>query len=385
MMFNVSTEKTEDIEITSPEVNESGDPITLDWIRRYFGLIGVFGIIFNMFTISIVARLGGSKSASGLSVQLLAFWNSLALVVDALFEMVFKTLLDFNIYVAGPWPELACKTVGCFDWLVNHSANWHVVLICLNRYISVGHPIFYHKTWTRKHVWMCSWSIILFTWISQLPFAFFYRAVDGECVLEFGNVVPEMLLFVYLNVQIYILYFIVPGFFILTFSILFMIHLNTARSKFERNKRHSAERLRVEAGFRRMIMALVASYIILGSTNVVGSALYTAGGHEWAYNLGDGALVLQNSLNLFFYILSGPVFREALYAVSTCKEVVKSKVSRQISRSQHDEEEAKASRGVSVSRDQRTPSNKVVNQSQGEQGRGQDTSPNPGQSQPEVN
>ncbi|XP_075255835.1 kappa-type opioid receptor-like isoform X5 [Convolutriloba macropyga] len=337
MMFNVSTEKTEDIEITSPEVNESGDPITLDWIRRYFGLIGVFGIIFNMFTISIVARLGGSKSASGLSVQLLAFWNSLALVVDALFEMVFKTLLDFNIYVAGPWPELACKTVGCFDWLVNHSANWHVVLICLNRYISVGHPIFYHKTWTRKHVWMCSWSIILFTWISQLPFAFFYRAVDGECVLEFGNVVPEMLLFVYLNVQIYILYFIVPGFFILTFSILFMIHLNTARSKFERNKRHSAERLRVEAGFRRMIMALVASYIILGSTNVVGSALYTA----------------------------GPVFREALYAVSTCKEVVKSKVSRQISRSQHDEEEAKASRGVSVSRDQRTPSNKVVNQSQG--------------------
>ena len=57
--------------------------------------------------------------------------------------------------------------------------------------------------------------------------------------------------------------------------------------------------------------------------------------------------------------------QRALYAVSTCKEVVKLKVSKQISRSQHDEEEAKASRGVSVSRDQRTPSNKVVNQSQG--------------------
>ena len=37
--------------------------------------------------------------------------------------------------------------------------------------------------------------------------------------------------------------------------------------------------------------------------------------------------MLQISLNLFFYILSGPVFREALYAASTCKQIVKKKVS----------------------------------------------------------
>ncbi|XP_063727467.1 uncharacterized protein LOC134855017 [Symsagittifera roscoffensis] len=313
----------------------SSDPMTLAWIRTYFGPVGVFGIVFNLFTISIVARLGGNKSASGLSVQLLAFWNSLALVVDAVFDMLLKSLFNFNIYTAGPYPELACKFFGCFDWLVNHSANWHVVLICLNRYISglfslfhiMGHPIFYHRTWTRKQVWMCSWGVVLFTWVSQLPFLFFYRAVEGECVLEFGKLVPELALFVYLNVQIYLLYFILPGFFILLFSILFILHLNAASSKFERSKRSSSERLRTEAGFRRMIMALVMSYVILGSTNVVGSALHSAGDYQWATNLGDGALVLQNSLNLFFYILSGPVFREALYAASTCKQIVKKKVS----------------------------------------------------------
>ena len=43
----------------------SSDPMTLAWIRTYFGPVGVFGIVFNLFTISIVARLGGNKSASG--------------------------------------------------------------------------------------------------------------------------------------------------------------------------------------------------------------------------------------------------------------------------------------------------------------------------------
>ena len=81
----------------------------------------------------------------------------------------------------------------------------------------------------------------------------------------------------------------------------------------------SAERIRTELAYRRMIIALIISYIFIASAASVAIYVGLSQGHIWAYNLGDGLLVTQSSLNLVFYMFSGPVFRNALWRAITCK------------------------------------------------------------------
>ncbi|XP_075263964.1 uncharacterized protein LOC142355789 [Convolutriloba macropyga] len=280
----------------------------------YLGPIGILGIFGNILIIATIFKLEDARnSASGLAVQLLAFWDSMAVLGDAVFEMTFKSILDFNLFTLDSRGVL-CKMLKSFDWLGNHSANWHVVIVCLDRYLSVAMPSFYFSRWSQRHIWTLSVVSVLFTWISQIPIIIMFRKGSHDCaiVLDWFS---ARFVDIFVQVQVYVFYFAIPGVLILGFSAGFIYKLNKSKVS---GASLSPERLRVESAFRRMIVSLIISYAIFATGASVFIHLGITEGYAWAYNLGDGSLVMQSSINLLSYIVSGPVFRKALWVTITC-------------------------------------------------------------------
>ncbi|XP_075257005.1 uncharacterized protein LOC142349379 [Convolutriloba macropyga] len=105
---------------------------------------------------------------------------------------------------------------------------------------------------------------------------------------------------------------------IIVLSTVFIYKMNNKRSKFDNNNL-SAARARLEAAFRRMVIALILSFSVVETLAAIMIHIGVSRGLGWAYNWGDGLLIIQSSINLLFYIISGPVFRNALKEVIMCR------------------------------------------------------------------
>ena len=130
-MNNVSVSSI-DYEDLVEQTNSTNEALDLDWLKYVFGPLGVVGMICNILIIRTVWKLDGNSSASGLAVQLLAVLDFIAILGDAIFEMVLKGMLKVDIFVLDSY-GISCRVFKAIDWLGNNTANWHVVIVCLDR------------------------------------------------------------------------------------------------------------------------------------------------------------------------------------------------------------------------------------------------------------
>ena len=80
-------------DFNSATEGQNDNTINLDFVPWVFGPMGVIGILCNILIIITIARLEGKTSASGLAIQLLAFWDSMAILCDSVFEMVIAEMI----------------------------------------------------------------------------------------------------------------------------------------------------------------------------------------------------------------------------------------------------------------------------------------------------
>ena len=166
---------------TATEISlEANETNFWTFLTLFLSPIGFIGLIFNLLIILTVRKQDKEKSPSGLAVQLLAIWNSVAILGDTFLEIV---LSIFEASIS----DLVCKAIQSFHWLGGVTVNWHVVIICLGRYLSVAVPAWYHQKMARKHVWVVSICVTGCLWVSQWPTIYFFRKVNDQCTMVAGN------------------------------------------------------------------------------------------------------------------------------------------------------------------------------------------------------
>ena len=81
--------------------------------------------------------------------------------------------------------------------------------------------MFYYGQWKRRHIWILSACSVVLTWISQLPFLYFFRKVNNTCDLDPGFF-PAFVLRYFIKFQAYVMFFAVPGILIVSMSVAFI-------------------------------------------------------------------------------------------------------------------------------------------------------------------
>lgn len=156
----------------------------------FFGLIGLAGLLGNALVVLVVSANPGMRSTTNLLIINLA-------VADLLF-VVFCVPFTATDYVMTQWPfgDVWCKVVQYLIVVTAHASIYTLVLMSLDRYLAVVHPVASMGVRTERN----ALKAIIFTWLvivsSAMPVAlchgeqqYWHRGhFQSSCVfLEEGN------------------------------------------------------------------------------------------------------------------------------------------------------------------------------------------------------
>lgn len=165
---------------STPEEDELIATIAAFGAPIMFGLIGITGLIGNMLVVIVVLFNAQMRTTTNVLILNLAVSDLLFVVFCVPF-----TALDY-VLVVWPFGDVWCKTV---QYLIVATANasiFTLVLMSLDRYLAVVHPIA-SRSWRteRNTVHACAlmWSVIL---VASLPAWF----AHGESVSALPSTRP---------------------------------------------------------------------------------------------------------------------------------------------------------------------------------------------------
>nr|QPZ46760.1 allatostatin A receptor [Grapholita molesta] len=126
----------------------------------FFGFIGIVGLVGNALVVLVVSANPGMRSTTNLLIINLA-------VADLLF-VIFCVPFTATDYVMPRWPfgDWWCKVVQYFIVVTAHASVYTLVLMSLDRFMAVVHPIASMSIRTEKNALLaiaCIWVVILTT------------------------------------------------------------------------------------------------------------------------------------------------------------------------------------------------------------------------------
>ncbi|XP_077299242.1 allatostatin-A receptor-like [Arctopsyche grandis] len=119
----------------APEEDWGIEAIVSTVVPVFFGFIGLAGLIGNALVVAVVAWNPGMRSTTNLLIINLA-------VADLLF-VVFCVPFTATDYVLTRWPfgDVWCKVVQYLIVVTAHASIYTLVLMSLDRYLAVVHPV----------------------------------------------------------------------------------------------------------------------------------------------------------------------------------------------------------------------------------------------------
>ncbi|KAG7210170.1 hypothetical protein KM043_011730 [Ampulex compressa] len=151
------------------------EQIVMVVVPLFFGMIGILGLLGNSLVVIVVAANPGMRSTTNILIINLA-------IADLLF-VIFCIPFTATDFVLPFWPfgNLWCKVVQYLIIVTAYASVYTLVLMSLDRYLAVVHPITSMSWRTEKHAILAiciAWTVI-FT-ISTPAFIIHGEEVDGS-------------------------------------------------------------------------------------------------------------------------------------------------------------------------------------------------------------
>lgn len=157
-------------------------------ILFYFG--GVLLSILTIFGNFIVILVYCLNSHLQTTTHLFIFSLAISDVLIGLFSINFYVVYA----VSGEWPfgyEL-CQVWLCMDYVVCQASIIHLIVICLDRFLSIKFPIVYRSRRTRRRGYIALVMVWVIAIVQWLPIIISYRYIvhentvpDGQCYVQF--------------------------------------------------------------------------------------------------------------------------------------------------------------------------------------------------------
>lgn len=188
--LNLTSEGIENFQCNYSSEYENGELLE-DIVSRvvpiFFGFIGIVGLVGNALVVLVVAANPGMRSTTNLLIINLA-------VADLLF-VIFCVPFTATDYVMPRWPfgDLWCKVVQYFIVVTAHASVYTLVLMSVDRYMAVVHPITSMTIRTENNALLaivCIWVVILTTAIpvgichGEREYYYYYRNHSSCVFLE---------------------------------------------------------------------------------------------------------------------------------------------------------------------------------------------------------
>lgn len=148
-----------------PEISETTFIIVSTVVPVFFGFIGITGLLGNALVVLVVLSNQNMRSTTNLLIINLA-------MADLLF-VIFCVPFTGSDYVLDEWPygDVWCRIVQYLIVVTAHASIYTLVLMSLDRYLAVVHPIasmvIRTETYTMRAIFVL-WFIILTTAIPVL-------------------------------------------------------------------------------------------------------------------------------------------------------------------------------------------------------------------------
>lgn len=155
-----NTSWIEEFPSMTPEDEGSLEKIVSTVVPVFFGIIGLAGLLGNALVVLVVSANPGMRSTTNLLIINLA-------VADLLF-VVFCVPFTATDYVLTRWPfgDIWCKVVQYLIVVTAHASIYTLVLMSLDRYLAVVHPVASMGIRTERNAFKCIillWVLILST------------------------------------------------------------------------------------------------------------------------------------------------------------------------------------------------------------------------------
>ncbi len=296
----------------------------------FYIFIGIMGMIDNGFVVAIMLS---SKTMRATLTNILIVNQSVIDFVTSFFVMVNSPTVDFTTSMTGLAGEIYCRfwLTNHFVWSLFYSSSFSLILITIERYMEVVHPI-RHKTWfTHKR----AYQLIAVTWIlgqvynmvTTIPTS---KLQDGVCINV--NIWPSPAAKVVAGVSVFVLTYLLAVLIMIYCytKMIISIHYRVTSNATLPKIRSVAEKQRAEkmAKVRRNIIKTLIlvglCYIICWSLNQFQFLLFNLGhGLDFTsifYHIGVYLVFMNSFINPLVYALQYRQFQIATKKL-LCKSV----------------------------------------------------------------
>ncbi|NXJ70225.1 GP142 protein, partial [Rostratula benghalensis] len=285
-------------EVAQPEPERSPCMVGIFPIVYYSVLLGL-GLPVNVLTAVALSRLATRTKKS-------SYWYLLALTTSDILSQVFIIFVGFILQtaiLARAVPSAFIHTVNVLEFTANHASIWVTVLLTMDRYVALCHPLQYralsYPQRTRKII-AAVFAVALATGIPFYWWLDLWRDDDPPSTLDM----------VLKWVHCVTIYFLPCSIFLATNSIIIY--------KLKRRRRSGDGRPRLSKT-TALLLAVTTVFIVLWAprTTVMICHLYVASvKRDWrvhlALDIANMVAMLNTTLNFFLYCFVSQTFRRTV-------------------------------------------------------------------------
>ncbi len=282
----------------------------------------IVGLIGNSLSFATFSRKN-IKSQTSLYLKVLAIGDSLTLICYILPEAI-EIVFDYDIKAAS---VVLCKAFHTGKWVCAEFSAWILCIIAIQRCILITFP---HKAKVLITMIRIKWSVFLLAVVALLlniPIMIFLDVLTNRgCHLSLSRNILKILSWVFIT-----LYSFVPFAILIVCNVIIIYQVDNANQTRQRmNVGHSGLTQSASSNMTAILLTISFAYLILGSPNAILFGYWTLNQDVIKNNpktfillkllneVFQMLLLVNHSLNLLFYCISGTIFRHELKAMLRC-------------------------------------------------------------------
>ncbi|XP_042688952.1 probable G-protein coupled receptor 142 [Centrocercus urophasianus] len=287
--------------VTWPEPEQSPCMVGIFPVVYYSVLLGL-GLPVNVLTAVALSRLATRTKKS-------SYWYLLALTTSDILTQVFIIFVGFILQtaiLARAVPRAFIHIVNVLEFTANHASIWVTVLLTVDRYVALCHPLRYRAVSYPRRTRRIIAAVFAVALATGIPFYWWldaWRDADPPTALD------RVLKWVHCVT----IYFLPCSIFLATNSVI--IHKLKQRGRSGRRRLHRGKTM-------ALLLAITTVFIVLWAprTAVMMCHLYVASvKRDWrvhlALDIANMVAMLNTTLNFFLYCFVSETFRRAVSEV----------------------------------------------------------------------